>query len=89
VFLDRDGSVTGTAGRYVAANVPLLCLTGACAPRPAWNAHVCPLAYGRLAVSSAAAGEAPARRGHPRRDGVALTLGRGEQPGLVTHVRAV
>ena len=84
VFLDRDGSVTGSAGRYVAANVPLL-LTDACAPRPAWNAHVCPLAYGRLAVSSAAAGEAAGPAAVTRDDGVAVTLvGAGNNPASVT-----
>ncbi|MGE3615625.1 MAG: G8 domain-containing protein [Gemmatimonadales bacterium] len=40
VILDDDGSLTGTAGQYVAANNPLL-LTPACTPRPVWNAYVC------------------------------------------------
>jgi cell migration-inducing and hyaluronan-binding protein len=73
VFLDRDGSVTGAAGRYVAANVPLL-VTPACAARPEWNAHVCPLAYGRLDVTSAATGELVAPATVTRDDGVALAL---------------
>jgi cell migration-inducing and hyaluronan-binding protein len=73
VFLDRDGSVTGTSGRYVAANVPLL-LTGGCAARAEWNAHVCPGPYGRLQVSSAVAGENAAPATVTRDDGVALAL---------------
>ena len=40
VFLDRDGKVTGTAGAFVAANVPLM-IDGTCAFRSAWNAYVC------------------------------------------------
>lgn len=79
VFLDRDGSVTGTAGRYVAANVPML-LTPACTPRPEWNAHVCDVAYGRLAVTSGA-GEAVAPATLARDDGASLALaGVGRQP---------
>jgi cell migration-inducing and hyaluronan-binding protein len=84
VFLDRDGSVTGSAGRYVAANVPLL-LTDACAPRPAWNAHVCAGGYGRLDVSSGAAGEAVAPAQIARDDGAALALaGVGNGPATVS-----
>jgi cell migration-inducing and hyaluronan-binding protein len=73
VFLDRDGSVTGTAGRYVAANVPLLLGPG-CVPRAEWNAHVCATAYGRLQLSSAAPGEIVAPATVTRDDGVALAL---------------
>jgi cell migration-inducing and hyaluronan-binding protein len=84
VFLDRDGSVTGTARRYVAANVPML-LTPACTARPAWNAHVCALAYGRLSLSSEAAGEVVAPATLTRDDGVSLTLvGAGNQPTSVS-----
>ena len=80
VFLDRDGSVTGTAGRYVAANVPLL-LTAGCTFRTAWNAYVCGGAYGRLEVRSALAGENPAPGTVTREDGVALALaGSGNSP---------
>jgi cell migration-inducing and hyaluronan-binding protein len=80
VFLDRDGTVTGTAGRYVAANVPLL-LTAGCEARAEWNAHVCAGPYGRLQVSSAAAGEAVAPATVRRDDGVALALaGSGNSP---------
>jgi cell migration-inducing and hyaluronan-binding protein len=80
VFLDRDGTVTGAAGRYVAANVPLL-LTAACTARAEWNAHVCAGPYGRLQVSSAAAGEAVAPATVTRDDGVALALaGSGNSP---------
>ncbi len=40
VILDTDGSVTGTAGAFVAVDNPLL-VTAACARRAEWNAHVC------------------------------------------------
>ena len=73
VFLDRDGSVTGTAGRYVAANVPLL-LGAGCTARTEWNAHVCSGAYGRLEVRSSVAGENVAPATVTRDDGVALAL---------------
>jgi cell migration-inducing and hyaluronan-binding protein len=73
VFLDRDGSVTGAAGRYVAANVPLLVGAG-CTARAEWNAHVCGGGYGRLQVSSAAAGENLAPATVTRDDGTALAL---------------
>lgn len=52
-FLDADGSVTGTAGRYVVASNPLL--TPGCARQAAWNASVCAGPFLRLwldAVSS-------------------------------------
>lgn len=45
-FLDQDGSVTGTAGRFVVAQNPLL--TPGCALRPAWNASVCAGPFLRL-----------------------------------------
>jgi len=80
VFLDRDGTVTGTAGRYVAANVPLL-LTAGCASRTEWNAYVCAGAYGRLEVKSEVAGEYAAPATVTRDDGVALALaGSGNSP---------
>ncbi|MEO8451535.1 MAG: G8 domain-containing protein [Gemmatimonadota bacterium] len=40
VILDTDGSLTGTAGDYVAANNPLL-LTPNCTLQAAWNAYSC------------------------------------------------
>lgn len=49
VFLDRDGSVGGTAGASVVFNNPFL-VDGNCAPRPEWNAQVCRNAYARLSV---------------------------------------
>ncbi|QIN79004.1 transmembrane domain-containing protein [Rubrobacter marinus] len=51
VFLDTDGSVTGTAGRTVAANNPFL-LDGSCARRDEWNAHVCATEYATLDVGT-------------------------------------
>jgi hypothetical protein len=80
VFLDKDGSVTGTAGRYVAASVPLL-LTAGCSAQTEWNAYVCGGGYGRLEVRSAVAGENPAPGTVTRDDGVALALaGSGNSP---------
>jgi len=73
VFVDRDGSVTGTAGRYVAANVPLL-VTPSCVSHPEWNAYACGGSYGRLDVRSAVAGENPAPATVTRDDGIALAL---------------
>jgi cell migration-inducing and hyaluronan-binding protein len=49
VFLDTDGSVTGAAGNYVAANNPIM-VTSACMYRPAWNAHVCTNRFVQLQV---------------------------------------
>ncbi len=51
VFRDADGSVTGEAGRIVAANVPFL-LDGSCARREEWNAHVCATGHVSVRVSS-------------------------------------
>ena len=73
VFLDKDGSVTGTAGRYVAANVPLL-LTAGCVAQTEWNAYVCSGGYGRLEVRSSVTGENPAPATVTRDDAVALAL---------------
>lgn len=58
-FRDADGSVTGTAGKYVVATSPLL-NAGDCARRDAWNASVCSGPFGRFwlqAVSAEALGD--------------------------------
>ena len=73
VFLDKDGSVTGSAGRYVAANVPLL-ITPGCDLHTDWNAYSCTGAYGRMDVRSSAANENPAPATVTRDDGVSLAL---------------
>ena len=44
VFVDADGSLTGTPGGAVVANNPFL-VTPACEYRSAWNAHVCESDY--------------------------------------------
>jgi hypothetical protein len=41
VFIDRDGSVTGTAGAAVVVDNPFL-LEPDCTFRPQWNGHICP-----------------------------------------------
>lgn len=51
VFLDQGGSVSGTAGRWIAANNPIL-LTNACTFQAAWNAHVCTNRFVNLAINS-------------------------------------
>jgi cell migration-inducing and hyaluronan-binding protein len=51
VFLDTDGSVTGTPGRYVVVNNPFL-LNGGCDFRTDWNAHVCQAEYATLTVGT-------------------------------------
>ncbi len=51
VFIDTDGSVTGTAGRAVVVNNPFL-LTDDCKYQTQWNAHVCPTEYVSLMVGA-------------------------------------
>lgn len=58
VFLDRDGTVTGTAGSYVVPNSPFL-VTPSCTLRPEWNAYVCPNRYVGFSVRSDAGDVAP------------------------------
>ncbi len=73
VFLDQAGDVTGTAGRFVAANTPIL-ITGACTYRSAWNAHVCSNRFVKLSVNSATTGEVIAPFNITRDDGVSLAV---------------
>ncbi|MEO7038602.1 MAG: G8 domain-containing protein [Gemmatimonadaceae bacterium] len=54
VFLDADGSVTGTAGAHVAANMPIL-LDNTCTSHTEWNAYVCRGAYGLFSLGTGAA----------------------------------
>ena len=49
VILDDDGSLTGTAGTFVAANHPLL-VTPACTRRNEWNAYLCASRFVNLRV---------------------------------------
>jgi cell surface hyaluronidase len=49
VFQDQDGSVTGTAGRYVVVNNPFL-LTNNCTKNNDWNAWVCNEKYTSLTL---------------------------------------
>lgn len=44
VFVDRDGTVTGTAGRTVVVDNPFL-VTDGCRFEAGWNSHVCPSRY--------------------------------------------
>jgi cell migration-inducing and hyaluronan-binding protein len=52
IILDADGTLTGTAGAYVAANNPLM-VTPACALHSPWNAWVCPAPFVQLLVRGA------------------------------------
>jgi hypothetical protein len=54
VFLDADGSVTGTAGAHVAANMPLL-LDNSCTSRTDWNAYICRGTYDNFGMNTGAA----------------------------------
>jgi cell migration-inducing and hyaluronan-binding protein len=56
VFLDSDGSVTGSAGAHVAANMPIL-LDNSCTNRADWNAYICHGAYGQFSMNSGTAAE--------------------------------
>ena len=51
VFVDRDGSVTGAAGKTVVVNNPFL-LTPGCERREAWNAFICGNDYVTLYAGS-------------------------------------
>ncbi len=52
VILDTDGTLTGSAGAFVAANNPLL-LTPACVRRDLWNSWVCSSPFVQLQVRGA------------------------------------
>ncbi len=52
VMYDVDGSLTGTAGAFVAANNPLL-VTPTCTLRQPWNAYVCLNRFVNVQVRSA------------------------------------
>ncbi len=54
IILDNDGSITGTAGAYVAANNPLM-VTPACTLTTAWNAWTCSAPFVQLQVRGASA----------------------------------
>lgn len=51
VFVDVDGSVTGTAGKTVVVNNPFLLRSG-CSYVSAWNAHSCTSAYASFMVGT-------------------------------------
>ncbi|MEP6689842.1 MAG: G8 domain-containing protein [Gemmatimonadaceae bacterium] len=71
-FLDGDGSVTGTAGRHVVANVPIM-LDASCAKRAAWNAWVCASPFLQF-YTTTAEGAAIAPLVVTRDDATAITL---------------
>ncbi|MGH2808997.1 MAG: G8 domain-containing protein [Actinomycetota bacterium] len=73
VFVDRDGSVTGTPDRAVVVNNPFLVDDG-CQFRPIWNTYVCNLDYVALMVGSDAGPNAIKPVTLRREDGVVQTL---------------
>jgi hypothetical protein len=83
VMLDEDGSVTGAAGRFVAADVPLL-VTPACTRTAAWNAWVCAHRFVNLQVRGASS-QAVAPLDLRRDDGAtARFVGVPDQPSRVS-----
>ena len=70
VFIDGDGSLTGTAGAYVTMNSDFLA-AGTCTYRPAWNANVCDGRYVSLTLQN---------RDEPARQLAPVTLRRSDQP---------
>lgn len=72
MILDVDGSLTGTAGHYVAADYPLL-VTPQCSRRGDWNAWICPHRFGSLRIEGQN-GEAVAPMDVRRDDGASGTL---------------
>jgi hypothetical protein len=71
VILDNDGSLTGIAGAYVAANNPLM-VTSACSRRDPWNAWVCQAPFVQFQVRGAN-GQVVAPLGIVRDDAAAAT----------------
>ena len=52
VILDNDGTISGIAGAWIAANNPLM-VTPACTRRDPWNAWICQLPFVQLQVRGA------------------------------------
>lgn len=73
LFFDSLGTVSGTAGRYVVANEPVL-VTPACTQRTDWNAWICPLTYANLRINSGVTAENVNPLTLTRDDAVALSL---------------
>jgi cell migration-inducing and hyaluronan-binding protein len=72
VFFDRDGTVTGTARRYVVMNSPLL-LTSRCTRVAAWNSSVCDDTFAATSFWTRA-GDHPGSLTLTRDDGAAHTM---------------
>ena len=72
VFLDSDGSVTGSTGVYVVNNEPIL-FTSSCTSHPEWNSYVCPGTYTRFSFNSAG-GESVAPVVITRDDGANVSM---------------
>lgn len=73
VFFDSTGNVTGTAGRMVVANTPIM-LTPDCTAQAAWNAFVCPIRYVGLRVDADPSNQTVVPLRITRDDAVAVDL---------------
>ena len=71
VFLDVDGSVTGTANRYVTVDNPFLVTNNACQKRTDWSAWICNSRYANLQITTPSPKESIVIR---RNDGVTHTM---------------
>lgn len=58
LFVDTDGSVTGTAGQYIVANFPLL-VNDACSFKQSWNTYICANRYINFSIASQGGSVAP------------------------------
>lgn len=50
-FLDSDGSLTGQAGQYVVANIPVL-VDGSCTFKATWDAYICKHHFVNIALDA-------------------------------------
>lgn len=73
VFFDSTGSVTGTAGRFVVANTPML-LTPECTAQPAWNGAICASRFIGLRVDADPSNETVVPLTLARDDGASVRL---------------
>lgn len=79
VFLDKNGAVSGQAGKWLVANSPIL-VTPQCSYQAPWNAYLCPHRFLRLSFGSQT-GEAVAPLTVLRDDAVSqLFSGGGNRP---------
>jgi cell surface hyaluronidase len=73
VILDNDGTVTGTAGAFVAVNNPII-VTAPCVQRTDWNAYICNTRIISMRLQAVIAGEVVAPVTVTRDDGVSVNM---------------